>query len=78
MLPITGDRRSSCAGEIVELLFGYGLFDGSAIDLTADDAPAFLLGLAAHALIAVLARAFYARQDTRRRSRRRSSRSSST
>jgi putative peptidoglycan lipid II flippase len=64
MLPITGIsivlRR-----EIVELLFGYGRFDAAAIELTASTFLAFLAGLAAHALIAVLARAFYARQDTR-------------
>jgi putative peptidoglycan lipid II flippase len=64
MLPITGIaivlRR-----EIVEILFGYGRFDAAAIDLTAATLLAFLGGLAAHALIAVLARAFYAQQDTR-------------
>ena len=38
----------------------------------------FLLGLTAHSLIAVLARAFYALQDTGRRSRRRCSPSSRT
>ena len=63
MLPITGIaivlRR-----EIVALLFGYGRFDDATIDLTAATLLAFLVGLAAHALIAVLARAFYARQDT--------------
>jgi putative peptidoglycan lipid II flippase len=47
------------------VLFGYGLFGGSAIDLTADTLLFFFLGLAAHALIAVLARAFYAGRDTR-------------
>jgi putative peptidoglycan lipid II flippase len=64
MLPITGIaivlRR-----EIVALLFGYGRFDEAAIDLTAATLLAFLVGLGAHALIAILARAFYARQDTR-------------
>jgi putative peptidoglycan lipid II flippase len=64
MLPITGIgivlRR-----EITELLFGYGRFDDAAIDLTAATLFTFMFGLAAHALIAVLARAFYARQDTR-------------
>ncbi|HET7169980.1 MAG TPA: lipid II flippase MurJ, partial [Candidatus Limnocylindrales bacterium] len=35
-----------------------------AITLTADTLLAFLIGLVAHALIAVLARAFYAQQDT--------------
>ncbi len=64
MLPITGIgivlRR-----EVTELLFGYGRFDAGAIDLTAATLFTFMFGLAAHALIAVLARAFYARQDTR-------------
>lgn len=50
---------------IVELLFGYGKFDVVAIDRTAGTLAAFLVGLPAHASIAVLARAFYARQDTR-------------
>ena len=63
MLPIAGIgmvlRR-----EVVDLLFGYGGFDAAAIDLTAATLVAFLVGLTAHALIAVLARAFYARQDT--------------
>jgi putative peptidoglycan lipid II flippase len=63
MLPIAGIgmvlRR-----EVVDLLFGYGGFDAAAIDITAATLLAFLLGLTAHALIAVLARAFYARQDT--------------
>ena len=48
--------------ETVALLFGG--FDPGAIHLTADTFLVFLIGLAAHALIAVLARAFYARQDT--------------
>lgn len=50
---------------IVELLFGYGKFDAADIDRTAGTLAAFLVGLPAHASIAVLARAFYARQDTR-------------
>jgi putative peptidoglycan lipid II flippase len=50
--------------QIVELLLGYGRFDAAAVDLTAATLLAFLVGLPAHALIAVLARAFYARQDT--------------
>jgi putative peptidoglycan lipid II flippase len=64
MLPLTGIgivlRR-----EVTELLFGYGRFDAAAIDLTAATLFTFMFGLAAHALIAVLARAFYAYQDTR-------------
>lgn len=50
---------------VVELLFGYGRFDAAAIASTASTLGIFLLGLPAHAAIAVLARAFYARQDTR-------------
>jgi putative peptidoglycan lipid II flippase len=48
--------------ETVALLFGG--FEPAAIRLTAETFLAFLVGAAAHALIAVLARAFYARQDT--------------
>jgi putative peptidoglycan lipid II flippase len=50
---------------VVELLFGYGKFDASDIDRTAATLACFLVGLPAHAAIAILARAFYARQDTR-------------
>lgn len=50
---------------LVELLFGYGQFDTSSVATTAGVLSFFLLGLPAHASIAVLARAFYARQDTR-------------
>jgi putative peptidoglycan lipid II flippase len=49
--------------EVVGVLFGYG-FTPEAIALTAATLLAFLVGLVAHSLIAVLARAFYARQDT--------------
>lgn len=52
-------------GPVVELLFGYGKFDAAAIASTAGTLALFLVGLPAHASIAVLARAFYARQDTR-------------
>jgi len=48
--------------EAVAILFGQ--LDTATIRLTADTFLAFLPGLPAHALIAVLARAFYARQDT--------------
>jgi putative peptidoglycan lipid II flippase len=50
---------------IVDLLFGYGKFDAAAVTSTAATLALFLIGLPAHASIAVLARAFYARQDTR-------------
>jgi putative peptidoglycan lipid II flippase len=64
MVPVTG-ISIVLRDEIVRLLFGYGRFDQAAIDLTAATFAAFLVGLTAHALIAVLARAFYARHDTR-------------
>jgi putative peptidoglycan lipid II flippase len=48
--------------ESVAILFG--ALDPATIQLSADTFLAFLPGLPAHALIAVLARAFYARQDT--------------
>jgi putative peptidoglycan lipid II flippase len=52
------------ADEIVVLLFGYGAVDPATLGPTGMALATFLLGLPAHALIAVLARAFYARQDT--------------
>ena len=51
--------------EIVDLLFRYGAFTRLGVELTATTLLVLLGGLAAHALIAVLARAFYAGQDTR-------------
>jgi putative peptidoglycan lipid II flippase len=48
--------------EVVALLFRS--FGPDAIRVTADTFLAFLVGAPAHAMIAVLARAFYARQDT--------------
>jgi putative peptidoglycan lipid II flippase len=51
--------------QIVDLLLGYGQFDQAAVVLTADTLLLFLIGLAAHALIGVSARAFYAKQDTK-------------
>ncbi|HYH91795.1 MAG TPA: murein biosynthesis integral membrane protein MurJ, partial [Candidatus Saccharimonadales bacterium] len=64
MLPLTGISLV-LRHDIVQLLFGYGSFDAAAIDVTAATFGAFLVGLAAHALIAILARAFYAQQDTK-------------
>jgi putative peptidoglycan lipid II flippase len=64
MLPITG-IAIVLRHELVVLLFGFGRFDRATLDLTAQTLLAFLTGLTAHALIAVLARAFYARQDTK-------------
>ncbi len=51
--------------QTVDLLLGYGKVDRAAVLLTADTLQLFLIGLAAHASIGVLARAFYARGDTR-------------
>lgn len=62
MLPIAA-IAAILRTEVVTLLFGYG-FSAEAIALTAATLLAFLTGLVAHSLIAMLARAFYARQDT--------------
>jgi putative peptidoglycan lipid II flippase len=64
MLPITA-LGILLRHELVDLLFGYGAFSAAAVELTATTTAVLLGGLAAHALIAVLARAFYAGQDTR-------------
>ena len=48
----------------VEILFGRGKISQENLDVIALTLAYFLIGLTAHALIAVLARAFYARQDT--------------
>jgi putative peptidoglycan lipid II flippase len=64
MLPVTG-IAIVLRHEIVDVLFGYSRFDRGALDLIAATLVAFLVGLTAHALIAILARAFYARHDTR-------------
>ena len=49
--------------QVVELLFGWG-FDASALAATATTLGVFLLGLPAHALNVILARAFYSGKDT--------------
>jgi putative peptidoglycan lipid II flippase len=64
MLPITG-LGIVLRTQIVAVLFDYGRFGGEAVRLTADTLLWFLPGLAAHALIAITARAFYAGRDTR-------------
>ncbi|HLX35289.1 MAG TPA: murein biosynthesis integral membrane protein MurJ [Candidatus Limnocylindrales bacterium] len=51
--------------QVVQLLLGYGRFDHQAVLDTAGTLLLFLIGLAAHGSIGILARAFYARQDTR-------------
>ena len=63
MIPIAA-LTAVLRGELVELLFGGGRLGTADLDLIASTLLWFLTGLAAHALIAVLARAFYARQDT--------------
>jgi len=64
MLPITA-LAMVLRLQIVELLLGYGRFDQAAVQLTSDTLLLFMLGLMAYSAIGVLARAFYARQDTR-------------
>ena len=64
MLPITA-LGMVLRVQVVEVLLGYGKFTQAAVQLTADTLLLFLLGLTAHSVIAVLTRAFYARQDTR-------------
>ncbi len=64
MVPVTG-ISIVLRHEIVGVLFGYSRFDAAALDAIAGTLLTFLLGLTAHALIAILARGFYARQDTR-------------
>jgi putative peptidoglycan lipid II flippase len=49
--------------QVVELLFGWG-FDKTALAATAACLGVFLLGLPAHALNVILARAFYSGRDT--------------
>ena len=50
--------------QVVDILFGGGKLDRADLDLIALTLVGFVIGLTAHAMIAVLARAFYARQDT--------------
>jgi putative peptidoglycan lipid II flippase len=64
MVPITA-IAIVLRSEVVRLLFGEGKVTAETLDATAATLATFLVGLTAHALIAVLARAFYARQDTR-------------
>ncbi len=51
--------------DVVRFLFGVAHVQEAAIEATASMLAVFLLGLTAHSLIAVLARSFYALQDTR-------------
>jgi putative peptidoglycan lipid II flippase len=63
MIPIAG-LTAVLRREVVDLLFGGGQIGETDLEAIAATLLWFLTGLAAHALIAVLARAFYARQDT--------------
>jgi putative peptidoglycan lipid II flippase len=64
MIPI-GVLAAILRVQTVQVLFGFtGHYSAASMTQTADTFLAFLVGLSAHALIAVLARAFYARQDT--------------
>jgi putative peptidoglycan lipid II flippase len=63
MIPIAG-VIAVLRRPLIDLLFGGGKIADPDLDRIATTLLWFLTGLAAHALIAVLARAFYARQDT--------------
>jgi len=63
MVPITV-LTAVVSRPVVEVLFGGGKIGAADLGVIAVTLVAFLVGLTAHALIAVLARAFYARQDT--------------
>jgi putative peptidoglycan lipid II flippase len=52
------------AEDVTRLLFGYGSIGEDALERTAATLAVFMVGLTAHSLIAVVARAFYAHQDT--------------
>ena len=65
MLPLSL-AMAVLAEPLVRLLVGYGRFDPGAVERTAMTLQAFLVALTPEALVAVLARAFYARHDTRR------------
>jgi putative peptidoglycan lipid II flippase len=64
MVPIAG-VGIVLARPLVEVVFGGDDTAPRTLELIALTLQTFLLGLTAHAMIAVLARAFYARQDTR-------------
>ena len=63
MLPIAA-LGMVLSREIVDLLFQYANFDEAAVQTTAAVLFVLLIGLTAHSMIAVLARTFYAEQDT--------------
>ena len=63
MLPLAG-LTMALHRELVTLLFAYGRFDLRSIDLTASSLLFLALAFASESLIAIVARAFYAGQDT--------------
>jgi putative peptidoglycan lipid II flippase len=63
MIPIAG-LLAVLRRPVIDVLFGGGKISDPDLDRIATTLLWFLTGLAAHASIAVLARAFYARQDT--------------
>jgi putative peptidoglycan lipid II flippase len=63
MIPIAG-LSAVLRREVVDVLFGGAQLGERDLALIAETFLWFQIGLAAHSLIAVLARAFYARQDT--------------
>jgi putative peptidoglycan lipid II flippase len=52
------------APDVVRVLYRFASLDPKVLDWTAQTLAVFMLGLTAHSMIAVLARAFYALQDT--------------
>jgi putative peptidoglycan lipid II flippase len=64
MIPIAG-LGIVLRNEVSALLFGHGQISAPTVDSTAATLGTLLIGLTAHAMIAVLARAFYAQQDTK-------------
>jgi putative peptidoglycan lipid II flippase len=64
MVPLTG-LAIVLRREIVTLLFDYGRYDPGVTETIATTLAFFMLGLVAFSAIQVLARAFYAREDTR-------------
>jgi putative peptidoglycan lipid II flippase len=63
MVPLTG-LAIVLRREVVTILFDYGRYDPQVTETIATTLSFFMLGLVAHAILPVLARAFYAREDT--------------
>jgi putative peptidoglycan lipid II flippase len=63
MIPVTG-LAIVLRSQLVTVLFAYGRFEAASVELVATTLGFFLLGLAGQAAPHVLARAFFARQDT--------------